>query len=154
MDVQYCGSYHRLHAKLDRFPQHLPSPHPAKWNPVISTRCSTDARKAVPIKPIQPEMTEIKEPTDSTRVYSLSSTAKRPCQKVVLTVSNNNTQLIDLISHRTKDMLNDKLVSTGKYSFPIQIKKGVVFERYDMTITHEEADTLIIHQMAYVGTPL
>ena len=46
-----------------------------------------------------------------------------------------------------------KLVSTGHYPFPIQINKGVVFERDDMTMTHEEADTLIIHQMAYVGTP-
>ena len=75
-DVHYCGSSHRLHAKLGRIPQHLPSSHPAMWNPVISTICSTDARKAVPI--IQPEMTEINEPTDSTRVYSLSSTAKLP----------------------------------------------------------------------------
>ena len=75
--------------------QHLPSPQPAMWNAVISTRCSTDAWKAVPI--IKPNMTEIKEPTDSIRVYSLSSTAKLPCKKVVLTVGNHNTQLIDLI---------------------------------------------------------
>ena len=58
----------------------------------------------------------------------------------------------DLISD--KDMLNDKLVSTGNYPFPIQINQGVVFERDDMTITHEEADTLIIQQVAYVGSPL
>ena len=51
-------------------------------------------------------------------------------------------------------MLNEKLVSTGNYAFPIQINQGVVLERDDMTTTHEEADTLIIHQMAYVGTPL
>ena len=51
-------------------------------------------------------------------------------------------------------MLNDKLVSTGNYPFPILNIHGVVFERGDMTITHEEADTLIIHQMTYVGTPL
>ena len=97
MDVQYCGSCHRLHAKLGRRLQHIPSPHPAMWNAVISTICSTDARKAVPIRPIQPEMTQIKEPTDSTRLYSLSPTSKLPCQNVVLTVSNNKTQLIDLI---------------------------------------------------------
>ena len=51
-------------------------------------------------------------------------------------------------------MLNDKVVSTGNYPFPIQINQGVVFERDDMTITHEEADTLIIQQMVCVGTPL
>ena len=50
--------------------------YPAMWNPIISTRCSTDARQAVPIRPIQLEMTEMKGPTESTRVYSLSSTAK------------------------------------------------------------------------------
>ena len=68
----------------------VPSPHPAMWMFDICKEGSAN-------KPIQPEMTEIKEPTDSTRVYSLSSTAKLPCQKVVLTVSNNTTQLIDLI---------------------------------------------------------
>ncbi len=36
--------------------------------------------------------------------------------------------------------------------FPIQSNQGVVFERDDMTITHEEADTWIIQQVAYVGT--
>ncbi len=97
MDVQYCRSCHHIHAKLGRFPQHQSSPHPAMWNPIISTRCSTDARKAVPIRPIQPEMTEIKKPTDSTRVYCLSPTSKLPSQDVVLIVSNNKTQLIDLI---------------------------------------------------------
>ena len=51
-------------------------------------------------------------------------------------------------------MLNDKLVSTDNYPFPIQINQGVSFERDDMGITHEEADTSIIHQMTYVGTPL
>ena len=97
MDVQYCGSCHRFHAKLGRHPQHLLSPQPVMWNPIISTLCSTDARKAVPIRPIQPEMTETKEPTYSTRVYYLCSTAKLPSQKVILNVSNNKTQLIDLI---------------------------------------------------------
>ena len=32
--------------------------------------------------------------------------------------------------------LNDKLVTTGNYPFPIQSNHGVVFERDDTTITH------------------
>ncbi len=48
-------------------------------------------------------------------------------------------------------MLNDKFVANGNYPFPIQINQGVMFARDNMTITHEEADTLIIQQMAYVG---
>ena len=90
----------------------------------------------------------------ASRVYSLRPTAKRPSQKVVLTVSSNNTQLIDLILTELiyhKDMLNGKLVITGNDPVPIQINQGVVSRRDDMTITHEEADTLIIQQLASVG---
>ena len=87
-------------------------------------------------------------------MYSLRPTAKRPSQKVVLTVSNNNKQLIDLILTELiyhKDMLNGKLVITGNNPVPIQINQGVVSRRDDMTITHEEADTMIVQQVASVG---
>ena len=87
------------------------------------------------------------------RVYSLRPTAKRPSQKVVLTVSSNKKQLIDLILTELiyhKDMLNGKLVSTGNDPVPIQINHGVVSRRDDMTITHEEADTMFIQQVASV----
>ena len=70
--------------------------------------------------------------------------------------------MANLISHT--DMLNGKLdisygyvewqTCTGNYSFPIQFNQGVVLERDNMTIKHEEADKLIIHQITYVGTPL
>ena len=90
----------------------------------------------------------------ASRVYSLRPTAKRPSQKVVLTVSSNKKQLIDLILTELiyhKDMLNGKLVITGNYPVPIQINQGVVSRRDDMSITHEEADTMIIQQVASVG---
>ena len=45
-------------------------------------------------------------------------------------------------------MLNDKLVLTGIYPFPIHINQGVVFAIDDMTVAHEESDT---HQVASVG---
>ena len=48
-------------------------------------------------------------------------------------------------------MLNGKLVITGNGPVPIQINQGVVSRRDDMTITHEEADTMIIQQVASVG---
>ena len=48
-------------------------------------------------------------------------------------------------------MLNDKLVLTGNYPFPIHINQGVVFARDDMTVAHEEADTMIIQQVVSVG---
>ena len=70
-------------------------------------------------------MTEIKGPTDSTRVTRW------------------------LIHH--KDMLNGKPVTTSNYRFPIQINQDVAFARNDMTITHGEADTLIIEQVDSAG---
>ena len=90
----------------------------------------------------------------ASRVYSLCPTAKLPSQKVVLTVSSNKGQLIDLILTELiyhKDMLIGKLMITGNDPVPIQINQGVVSRRDDMTITHEEADTLIIRQVVSVG---
>ena len=87
-------------------------------------------------------------------MYSLRPTAKLPSQKVVLTVSCNKKQLIDLILTELiyhKDMLNGKLVITGNDPVPIQINQGVVSRRDDMIITHEEADTMIIQQVTSVG---
>ena len=38
------------------------------------------------------------------------------------------------------------------YPFPIKINQGVVFVRDDMTITHEEANIMIIQQVVSVGS--
>ena len=54
-----------------------------------------------------------------------------------------------MISHT--DMLNDNFVFTGNNPVPIHINQGVVFARDDMTVAHEEADTMIIQQLASVG---
>ena len=55
----------------------------------------------------------------------------------------------DLQAHN--DVLNGKLIITGNDPVNVQINKGVVSKMEGMTITHEEADTMIIHQVAYVG---
>jgi len=57
--------------------------------------------------------------------------------------------LADLEAH--KDVLNGTLVVTGNDPVPIQINEGVVSKMKGMAITHEEADTMIIQQVAYVG---
>lgn len=87
-------------------------------------------------------------------MYTLRPTARLPLQKVLLTVSSNKKQLIDLIvddlvAH--KDVLTASLVVTGNDPVPVQISRGVVTRREDMSITHEESDTMIIRQIAYVG---
>ena len=89
------------------------------------------------------------------QVNELRPLARLPTQKVVLTVSRNKTQLVDLIMEDLqahKDVLNGKLAITGNDPVPVQINEGVVSKMEGMTITHEEADTMIIHQVAYVGT--
>ena len=90
----------------------------------------------------------------ASRVYELRPLARLPAQKVVLSVSRNKTQLIDLIMEDLqahKDVLNGKLVITGNDPVPVQINEGVVSKMEGMTITHAEGDTMIIHQVAYEG---
>ena len=48
-------------------------------------------------------------------------------------------------------MFNKKLVITGNDPVPVQIEEGVVSRRENIIIMHEEADTMIIHQIASVG---
>ena len=102
----------------------------------------------------------IKESTRSdrdkgaSRVYTLAPRSPLPPQKVVLTVSNNKKQLIDfimedLISH--KDVFTAKLVITGNDPTPVEIDSGLVIRRQDLAVTHEEADTIIIQQIAAIA---
>ena len=44
-----------------------------------------------------------------------------------------------------------KLVITGNDPVPLQVEQGVVSRRENMTIMHEEADTMLIQQVASVG---
>ena len=90
-------------------------------------------------------------------MYSLHPSTRLPPQKVLLTVSRNKKQLIDLIvadlvAH--SDVIRAKLVITGNDSIPIEICHGVVTRREDMSITHEEADTMIMKQMASAGAAI
>ena len=50
--------------------------------------------------------------------------------------------------------MNDKLVLTGNYPFPIHINQGVVFARDDMGVAHEEAYTMLIQQVTSVGAAI
>ena len=48
-------------------------------------------------------------------------------------------------------MLNGKLVTTGNDPFPIQYNQCVVSRRDDITIEHEEVETMFIKQVASLG---
>ena len=99
------------------------------------------------------ESTRLSRDQGSSRVYVLGIETKLPSQTITLTVSKNKAQMInlivkDLVDH--KDSIQTKLVITGSDPIPIEINSGVIIQRYDMRITHEEADTILIHQCASV----
>ena len=77
-----------------------------------------------------------------------------PSQKIILTVATNKSQLIDLICEDLRSHSGDfrhyKLVVTGRDPVPIEINCDVIIQRQDMCTTHEEADTIIVQQVADV----
>ena len=90
----------------------------------------------------------------ASRVYSLRNTTRLPPQKVMLTVTINKVQLIDLIcedmAFHKDDFSQHKLVLTGSDPVPVEINRGVIIKRQDMKTTQEEADTMIVQQVAEV----
>ena len=76
-----------------------------------------------------------------------------PLQKVVLAVTYNTIQLVDVIletllaQKQQLSSTNHKLVVTGRDPVPVEISHGMIILRYDLTDAHEEADVNIIHQM-------
>ena len=89
----------------------------------------------------------------ASRVYSLRNTTRLPPQKVMLTVTRNKVQLIDLIcedmAFHKDDFSQHKLVLTGSDAVPVEINRGVIIKRH-MKTTQEEADTMIVQQVAEV----
>ena len=93
----------------------------------------------------------------ASRMYTLRSTTRLPPQKVILTVMQNKMQFIELIC---KDIMTHshllifttkKLVITGADNMPVEINPGsIIIHRQDMKTMQEEADTMIVQQVADV----
>ena len=70
-------------------------------------------------------------------------------QQVVLSVTKNMVQLIDLICEGPQKLddvpLNTSFVITGRYPVPMEVKSKALVQRIDLKTIHEEAD-IIIHQ--------
>ena len=146
MDVQYCGRPWPTGGTVQDFLNNVRR-HIQSHLDSSDVYLLFDRYKEGSIK----ESTRNYRDQGASRVYSLCPTAKLPSQKVVLIVICNKKQLIDLNLIYHKDMLNGNLVITGNDPVPIQINQGVVSRRDDMTITHEEADTMLIQRVASVG---
>ena len=90
--------------------------------------------------------------TDASRVHKLN--LDTPLQNVVLIVSTNKKQLINIIcSDLCENKIfhhgytqNNKHVVTGSNNTPVQISHGVVIYREDISTSHEEADYIIVQQ--------
>lgn len=70
----------------------------------------------------------------------------------MLTVSQNKKQLIELVIGNfftKKDSIEGKVVLTGSDPVPVEIN-GVVTRRIDLSVMHEEADTIILNQLLAV----
>ena len=89
-------------------------------------------------------------------MYTLRSTTRLPPQKVILTVTQNKMQLIELIykdimtrSHLL--IMTKKLVITGADPVPVEINRGsIIIHRQDIKTMQEEPDTMIVQQVADV----
>ncbi|MEL7308361.1 MAG: hypothetical protein AAGK05_11175 [Pseudomonadota bacterium] len=86
--------------------------------------------------------------------HQLSMTTELPPQKVILTVTENKKQLIEIICNELKgdicfhrEIQGHKLIITSQEETPIEIRNGEILTRYDMTTSHEEADIIIAQQM-------
>ena len=91
------------------------------------------------------------------RRHKLSLQTPLPSQKVVLTVTENKVQLIDIIcqylikSSQHEKASHHRLVITGQANTPMEVQRAVVNYRDDLTTTHEEADVIMIQQVAAVA---
>ena len=89
---------------------------------------------------------------EGSRRHRLQLHTPLPPQTVVLTVTENKVQVIDLICQdliqKAQDEPNEhSLVITFTESVPVVIQGGIVFRRQDLMTCHEEADVIIIQQM-------
>ena len=93
----------------------------------------------------------IKRTKTSSRIFNLSLSQPLPPQSVLLGVTINKEQLVDLIvedliAHKG-DLVNNPLILTGPDPVPVEIRgpsrdslHGQVIPRPDLRTTHEEAD--------------
>ena len=90
----------------------------------------------------------------ASRRHKLSTTTPLPAQIVGLTVTENKTQLIEIICEqlrqkgKTHRAINKhKLTITGPSPAPVEVFKGIAIEQKDLETTHEEADVIILQQV-------
>ena len=96
-----------------------------------------------------------------TKQYKLRPDAPLPKQSIILTVTTNKVQLIEILCQQlssqvqalpaTQKAFRHKLVITGSDPTPIQVKEGKLSLRDDLKTSHEEADVIIVQHMVHLA---
>ena len=84
--------------------------------------------------------------------HNITLTTPIPSRDVILNVTHNKRQLIEIITeellYRVQGLLlPSSLVVTGISDTPVEVKQGKRIERSDLRTTHEEADVILPHQV-------
>ncbi len=92
---------------------------------------------------------------EASRKHRLSLSTPLPSKKIILTVTSNKSQLIDLICQFIFDNMDgigkgNKLVVTGSAPVPKEVCKGTLQPRPDLYTTHEEADVIVVQQVCHL----
>ena len=88
----------------------------------------------------------------ASRRHKLSLLTPLPSQKVVVTVTENKVQLIDIIcqylieSSEHEKSSHHRLVVTSQANTAMEVQRAVVNYRDDLNTTHEKADLITIQQ--------
>ena len=89
----------------------------------------------------------------ASRGHKLQLSSPLPQQQVLLNVSENKCQLINIICQYFLDnpiCSNKSLVVTGPDT-PIEYNNGLIIHREDLKTSHEEADVIIVNQVSMLS---
>ena len=88
---------------------------------------------------------------DASRECKLTLNVPLPQRQVVLSVTKNKVQLIDLICEKLQkfddEHLKTSLVITGRYPVLMKVRSKTLVQIIDLNTTHEEADGIIPHHV-------
>ena len=97
------------------------------------------------------DATRCQRACEAAREYKLTMNSPLPQQQVILSVTKNKVQLIDLICEERQQLddvpLNTSLVIPGRYPVPMEVRSNALVQRVDLKTTHDEADVIIPQQV-------
>ena len=93
------------------------------------------------------DATRCQRACEAAREYKLTMNGPLPQQQVVLSVTKNKLQLIELICEELQQLddvpHNTSLVITWISPVPMEVICDALVQRFDLKTTHEEADVII-----------